>query len=125
MLPSAVSAYFLHVPSAHVLRRRTITDGRGMSHTRLFGLVALGSAAIFVAACGPAVLDDQKLEAAITSGFAQQTSVQVQSIDCPDNQKIQKDATFNCTLKGADGNSYTIKVTQTDDSGNVHWEVVQ
>jgi hypothetical protein len=96
-----------------------------MIHTRLIGLAALGSAGLLAAACGPAVLDDGKLQDAIASGFAQQTQVEVKSVDCPDDQKIATNATFNCTLTAADGTTYTIAVTQTDDKGNVHWSVVQ
>ena len=96
-----------------------------MSHTRLIGFAALGSVGLLAAACGPAVLDDAKLQDAISTGFAQQTSLEVQSVDCPDGQKIATGATFNCTLTAADGTKYTIVVTQTDDQGNVHWSVQQ
>jgi len=96
-----------------------------MTQTRLIGLAALGSAGLLAAACGPAVLDDAKLQDAIKTGFAQQTGVEVSLVDCPDDQKIATNATFNCTLTAADGTTYTIAVTQTDDKGNVHWSVVQ
>jgi hypothetical protein len=96
-----------------------------MLHTRLIGLAALGSAGLLVAACGPSVLDDAKLQDAISTGFAQQTSIEVKSVDCPDDQKIAQGATFNCTLTAADGTTYTIQVTQTDTNGNVHWQVLQ
>src|SRR4051795_7374244 len=96
-----------------------------MIHTRLIGLAALGTAGLLVAACGPSVLDDAKLQDAIATGFAQQTKLEVQSVDCPDDQKIATGATFNCTVTAADGTEYTIQVTQTDDKGNVHWQVLQ
>jgi hypothetical protein len=96
-----------------------------MNHTRLLGIAALGATGLFAAACGPSVLDDAKLQAAISSGFAQQTNLEVQSVDCPNDQKIVTGATFNCTLTAADGTTYTIKVTQEDDKGNIHWALVQ
>jgi hypothetical protein len=96
-----------------------------MIHTRLIALTALGAIAVLASACGPAVLDDGKLQDVIATDFAKQTHVEVQSVDCPDGQKIAQGATFNCTLTAADGTTYTIKVTQTDDQGNVHWSAVQ
>ena len=40
-----------------------------MSHTRLIGFAALGSVGLLAAACGPAVLDDAKLQDAISTGL--------------------------------------------------------
>jgi hypothetical protein len=96
-----------------------------MIFARLTGLTVLGAMALLAAACGPAVLDDGKLQDTIATDFAKQTNVEVQTVDCPDDQKISQGASFNCTLTAADGTKYTIKVTQTDDKGNVHWAVVQ
>jgi hypothetical protein len=96
-----------------------------MTNTRLIGFTALGAVGLLAAACGPSVLDDAKLQDAIATGFKTQTGVQVSSVDCPEDQKIATGATFNCTLTAADGTTYTIAVTQTDDKGNVHWSVVQ
>jgi uncharacterized surface anchored protein len=96
-----------------------------MIHTRLTALMALGATAVLAAACGPAVLDDGKLQDVIATDFAKQTQVEVQSVDCPNDQKIAAGATFTCTLTAADGTKYTIEVTQTDDKGNIHWKLLQ
>lgn len=70
-------------------------------------------------------LDTPKLEAEVERGLEEQTGVVVQSVDCPEDVPIQVGAMFTCTATADDGSTATIDVRQTDDQGNVQWELRQ
>ena len=46
------------------------------------------------------------------------------TVTCPDSVKAEAGATFECTGTLTTGETLTIKVTQTDNNGNVKWAVV-
>jgi hypothetical protein len=83
-------------------------------------LVALFAMA--TAACNP-TLDDAALETQISNGITEQAGVGVSTIDCPSGRPLQTGDTFTCTATTDDGTTLQITVTQTDNQGNVHWEV--
>jgi hypothetical protein len=78
--------------------------------------------ALATAACNP-VLDDAALEQQISTGITEQASVGVTAIDCPSGRPLQAGDTFTCSATTDDGSTLQITVTQTDNQGNVHWEV--
>jgi uncharacterized protein DUF4333 len=80
------------------------------------GLLLLG------AACGR-TLDTQGLEDQIADLLAQRGGPAVESIDCPEDVKVEQGATFECTATGQDA-TWTIEVTQTDDQGHVDMRIV-
>jgi uncharacterized protein DUF4333 len=92
---------------------------RTLPATLVLGALALG------ACTTTAVLDDSRLQTEIQTGFEEQTGIAVQSLDCPDSQPLQANATFECTLTTDTGDTVGIRVTQTDAQGNVRWEVIQ
>lgn len=70
-------------------------------------------------------LDIDKLETTVASEMQKQLNLDAApTVTCPDTVPIQKDNVFTCTAT-LDGESVDVKVTQTDDQGNVNWEVVQ
>jgi hypothetical protein len=46
------------------------------------------------------------------------------TVHCPDSVKAEAGGTFECTGTLSNGDTLTIKVTQTDSSGNITWVVV-
>jgi len=85
---------------------------------------SLAFAAVLFAGCGnSAVLDNDKLQQVIADGLQQQAGVTA-VVTCPDNQPIQQGQSFQCSATTADGTNLTIQVTQTDNAGNVNWQVV-
>ena len=70
------------------------------------------------------VLDTGKIEEEIESGIEEQTNTTVESVDCPEDRALEEGDTFECTATAPDGSSATVEVTQTDDEGNITWEVV-
>jgi|SRR5918995_7547601 hypothetical protein len=87
--------------------------------------LGLAAAALLAVACQTTLtLDSDNLQTEIASGFQEQTGIAV-TVSCPDDRPLQQGDTFTCTAAAADGQSYTIQVTQTDAAGNVNWQVVQ
>lgn len=86
-------------------------------------LTALALAGAGVAGCGTQMLNTDKAETEIAKGIEQQTNVQA-TVDCPDDVEIKQDDTFTCTAKlGDGGRTGTVTVTQTDDEGNISWQL--
>lgn len=69
-------------------------------------------------------LDIAKVESEIQTGIAEQTDVTISSVDCPDDVPIDQGNTFTCTasVEGT-GETLSVRVTQTDSSGTVDWQV--
>jgi hypothetical protein len=68
-------------------------------------------------------LDTNRLETEIATELEAQTGVPAASVVCPDDVPIEQGHNFECTATDETGQTATIAVTQTDDEGNVHWEV--
>ena len=85
---------------------------------------ALSAAALLLAGCGTTLtLNDDNLEAAITTWIADQGSGDA-TVTCPDDRPLQQGDTFQCVATFADGSTVTLQVTQTDNAGNVTWQVL-
>ena len=92
-----------------------------MRFARYFSVIV---AVLLLAGCGGGgELDSSKAEEEIAAGVEEKTATEDVRIDCPDDVKQKKDDVFECDLTAAGGVKATVKVTQVDDKGNVHWEV--
>ncbi|MDH4112868.1 MAG: DUF4333 domain-containing protein [Actinomycetota bacterium] len=87
---------------------------------RLAGIAVL---AIAVAACTK-TLDTDGLEGMLKTDIADQVQAVITAVDCPADVEVETGATFECTAEEESGTTFTIQVTQSDDQGNVEWEVV-
>lgn len=87
---------------------------------RSVGVVALVLAA---AACSK-TLDTTELEGSLKDQLETQLDVTGLTVECPDDIEAKAGDTFRCTATGTDGSTATIEVTQTDDEGNLTWEIV-
>jgi uncharacterized protein DUF4333 len=92
--------------------------------TRIISLaaIALLSACSFSIGSGNN-LNTDKLETEVKNGIEEQTGATGVTVTCPDDVKIEKDNNFTCTAADNQGNSRNVDVTQTDDEGNVNWEL--
>ncbi len=77
---------------------------------------------VFVACAAPTVLDGAKVQQQIVGEFQQEAGVTV-SVTCPGDQPIQQGNVFVCTAVAVDGTNLVITVTQTDNAGNVNWQI--
>lgn len=87
---------------------------------RAVGVLALVLAA---AACSK-TLDSTELEGSLKDQLETQLEVTGLTVECPDDIEAEAGDTFRCTVTGTDGSEATIAVTQTDDQGNLTWEIV-
>lgn len=104
------------LPSPRVLTVKG--PGRRAPGLRRWALVGVG---LGLAACTP-TLDGELLSKSITSKF-EGDGVAVNSVKCPPDRVQKKDDTFECQGVSSKGDTFTVRVTQTDDQGNVRWEL--
>jgi len=67
-------------------------------------------------------IDPQSLEDTVQKGMAEQLGGEW-TVACPDSLEVQAGLTSNCVATGADGETLDVSITQTDDQGNITWEV--
>ena len=79
----------------------------------LLGLIAI---AVLVAGCGETIIDSQKTEEQLEANLSHSLKEKVSSVDCPSNQKVEKGATFNCSVKLQKGEEQTVtlKIRNSD-----------
>ena len=86
---------------------------------RSVGVLAL----ILVAAACSKTLDSTELEGTLKDQLETQLDVTGLTVECPDDIEAEAGDTFECSATGTDGSAVTISVTQTDDEGNLTWEI--
>ena len=89
--------------------------------------VSLVTAAVLVALAGASCVADRTLDVASLESTLQQQLEErqpqpVDSVDCPDEIKVEAQATFQCTATGG-GTTWTLQVRQDDDEGHVTWKI--
>jgi Domain of unknown function (DUF4333) len=89
---------------------------------RRLGTGLLASAVLLLGACTPQI-NTAELEQQIQDELSSQTGVTPTSVDCPQDVPAEEGDTFRCTAVADDSSVATITVTQSDDEGNVRWEV--
>lgn len=73
---------------------------------------------------GDTTLDTDKLESEIRSSVQRQLEERAGiSVDCPTDVDAEEGDVFRCTLKLPNGEEREVVVRQTDDDGNVRWEL--
>ena len=92
-------------------------------HKRVrFAGLGLATAALLVAGC-QTTLNDENLETAISSWIVERGGEQA-VVTCPDDRPVQQGDTFPCVATFGDGSTATFQVTQTDNTGNVSWQLI-
>lgn len=70
-------------------------------------------------------LDMNAVNASITKGVKEQTTLDVASVKCPDTRELKQGDSFTCAVTPAMGGQLEVKVSQNDADGNVTWEVTK
>ncbi|HET9310320.1 MAG TPA: DUF4333 domain-containing protein [Actinomycetota bacterium] len=91
--------------------------------SRSIRLAAVAVLAVAAAACTK-TLDTDGLETELQRQIQQQTGGTISSVNCPADVEVETGGTFDCTAEEESGATLTIRVTQSDDQGNVEWNVV-
>jgi hypothetical protein len=85
-------------------------------------VVAVACVALLGAACS-STLDTDGLEDQIRSLLEDRGGQTVTTVDCPADIEAEAGTTFECSATGEDV-EWVVRVTQTDDQGNVEIEIV-
>ena len=95
-----------------------------MNLARALGLGA--ASAVLVAACGgPDSVDTTSLEKNVVSSIDGPGSVEVETVDCPQDKVPEVGTTFTCSYALTDGSEGEIRVTVLDEDGAGSWEVTR
>jgi major membrane immunogen (membrane-anchored lipoprotein) len=90
--------------------------------TRSAGIVLPLCSLLLLNGCSK-VLDMDKVESGIRNGLNEQLDVDAE-VECPDERDAKKGDTFECSVT-VDGEKRTVRVEQTNNDGNVRWELVE
>ena len=86
--------------------------------------LGLGMASsLLVAGCGPTPVDTTSLEKNVVSSIDGPGSVEVDTVDCPQDKVPEIGSTFTCSYVLTDGSAGEITVTVRDEDGAGSWEV--
>ncbi len=85
-------------------------------------LVAL--LATLLVSCHPTLLDSAGLEQQLASQMERELGLTGLVVVCPDDVEVKAKATFTCTATGDGGANLSVRVTQTNEEGDVTWTVV-
>jgi hypothetical protein len=83
---------------------------------RLAALILALAAAALLSACGETVIDPAKAEDAIQADLEKSLHENIQSVECPADEKVESGRTFTCTVNYADGEQAiaTLKIRNED-----------
>ena len=86
------------------------------SLSALLGVVAI---ALLVAGCGETVIDATKTEEQLQANLSNSLKEKVSSVDCPSDQKVEKGATFNCSVKLQKGEEQTVTLKIRNSNADI------
>ena len=82
----------------------------------LLGLIAV---AVLAAGCGETIIDSQKTEEQLEANLSHSLKEKISSVDCPSNQKVEKGATFDCSVKLQKGQEQTVTLKIRNDNADI------
>jgi hypothetical protein len=85
-------------------------------------LVILGAMLALVTAMNKSNLDTGAAAAQISAQLTAQFKIPI-SVQCPSHVPLQSGGVFECTASDAQGNQRVVRVTQTDDQGNIKFSL--
>lgn len=122
---SILAIVFGAIALKEIGRPGSAKTGKGMAIAGVVlgvvGLVAI--TVLIIVASMTTQIDTQGLERELEEQIEERTSTPIASVDCPDDVEVEAGGTFECTGTAESGATFTISVVQTDDQGNVRWEV--
>jgi len=69
-------------------------------------------------------IDVPGLEARVAQDLRSQYETSF-TVSCPDDVEVGQGRNFECTARGADGTTMTLRMTQVDDQASVTYEIVE
>jgi hypothetical protein len=87
-----------------------------------FILVILGAMVALLSAMNRSNLDTSAAAAQISARLTSQFNMPI-SVQCPSHVPLEAGGVFECTASDQQGHQRTVRVTQTDDQGNIRFEL--
>ncbi len=85
-------------------------------------LVILGAMFALISAMNKSNLDTSAAAAQISAQLTAQFNMPI-SVQCPSHVPLQSGGVFECTASDSKGNQRVVRVTQTDDQGNIKFSL--
>ncbi|MDX6609641.1 MAG: hypothetical protein QOF85_1566 [Solirubrobacterales bacterium] len=82
-------------------------------------LLGLFAAAVLAIGCGETVIDATKTEEALEANLSKSLKEKVASVECPSDQKVEKGATFTCSVKLQKGEEQTATLKILNENADV------
>jgi len=84
-------------------------------------VVASLSAALVLSGCGDTVIDDAKLEDTLQASLEESVERKIAAVDCPSDQKVEAEATFDCLVRFPNGDkaTATLEIVNNDADVNI------
>ena len=86
-------------------------------------LVGISLGLVYIITACSTNLDIDKVKASIKDGIKEQMGITVQSVTCPEKHEAKAGDSFDCTALAENDSTITVSVKQTDDKGNIHWDM--
>lgn len=77
------------------------------------------SAAAFLTACGDTVIDSTKTEEAVQADLESSFHDKIRAVECPSDEKVEAEKTFDCTVDYADGTQATATLKIRNENADV------
>jgi hypothetical protein len=78
--------------------------------------IAAAALALFLAACGQAVIEADEAESSVAEVVSSEAGFEPEDVECPDDVDAEVGGTFTCTFTGPDG-PYDAEVEMTEVDG--------
>jgi hypothetical protein len=87
------------------------------SSMAIWGAAVAAGGLVLLASCGAAPVDTTAVEKNVASSIDGPGSVEVETVDCPDDQLPEVGGTFTCPYVLTDGSAGEVTVTVEDEEG--------
>jgi hypothetical protein len=84
------------------------------------GATALVCSLVFAGCGGGTVIDTTKIEEQLEANLHNAQEEKVESVECPSGQKVEKGATFICSVNLRDGKEQKVTLEIDDSKADVH-----
>ena len=99
--------------------------GSVLTTRRALALATTCLSAALLAACSiTSTLSTDDIQSAISKGLTEQLGG-TYTVTCPSSIEAKAGATFDCEIVTATGATGVVTATQTDDKGNITWEITK
>jgi hypothetical protein len=102
-----------------------VLGGSVFTTRRALALATVSISAVLLTACSSvSTLNTEEIQTGISQGLTEQLGG-TYTVTCPSSIEAKSGATFDCDIVTATGATGVVTATQTDDKGNITWEITK